>query len=154
MVKATRQGLCCPWCGRVVARQQKGLGEWVEAEGMKIRIEQRGGESTVAAWQDEIEHAIDNVKRTKWDKWMRREWHKAAARERWTEGRKAEWEDWRKRQRRDDTPQPLRPPAAEPKVWVRGHVPREFLDWVERHWSHDGETRVMLGQCCFEVWER
>ena len=32
-VKATKQGLCCPWCGRVVAREQKGLGEWVEPEG-------------------------------------------------------------------------------------------------------------------------
>ena len=33
MVKATRHGLCCPWCGRVVVREQRGLGEWVEAEG-------------------------------------------------------------------------------------------------------------------------
>ena len=30
LVKATKQGLCCPWCGRVVAGEQKGLGEWVE----------------------------------------------------------------------------------------------------------------------------
>ena len=30
----------------------------------------------------------------------------------------------------------------------------EFLDWVDRYWSHDDETRVMLSECCFEVWER
>jgi hypothetical protein len=47
-----------------------------------------------AAWAEEIEHAIDNVKRTKSDKWMRREWHKAAARERWSEGRKSERVQW------------------------------------------------------------
>ena len=33
LVRATKQGLCCPWCDRVVAREQKSLGGWVEAEG-------------------------------------------------------------------------------------------------------------------------
>ena len=33
LVKATKRGLCCLWCGRVAEREQKGLGEWVEAEG-------------------------------------------------------------------------------------------------------------------------
>ncbi|MFC1805367.1 hypothetical protein ACFL09_00105, partial [Planctomycetota bacterium] len=33
LVTATKQGLCCPWCGSVVARAQKGLGEWVEVGG-------------------------------------------------------------------------------------------------------------------------
>ena len=33
LVKATKQGLCCPWCGKAVEREQKGLGEWVEAGG-------------------------------------------------------------------------------------------------------------------------
>ena len=119
-----------------------------------MAIEGQAVGSIGTAWADEIEHAIDNVKRTGFDKWMRREWHKAGARERWSEGRKAKWTDWKERQRCDETRQPFGPPAAEPKVWVKGHVPREFLDWVERYWSHDDETRAMLGECCFEVWER
>ena len=32
LVVATRHGLCCPWCDRVVEREQKSLGKWVEAE--------------------------------------------------------------------------------------------------------------------------
>ena len=32
LVKAGKRGLCCPWCDRVVAREQKSLGEWVGAE--------------------------------------------------------------------------------------------------------------------------
>ena len=31
----------------------------------------------------EIERAINNAKRTEWDKWFRREWYKVAARRRW-----------------------------------------------------------------------
>ena len=103
--------------------------------------------------QEEIEHAIDSVKRTALDRWMRTEWHRAGARDRWSEGRKVKWEDWRERQRRDETRQPLRPPATQPKVWVRGHVPREFVDWVEWHWSHDSERRAMLSEWGFGVWE-
>ena len=49
---------------------------------------------------------------------------------------------------------PKRVPVTQPRVWVRGHVPKEFLDWVERHWAHDNETKAMLSKCCFEVWER
>ncbi len=41
-------------------------------------------EGASAAWADEIELAIDNAKRTKFDRWMRSEWHKAAARARWS----------------------------------------------------------------------
>ena len=111
-----------------------------------------------SAWQDEIERAIDNVKRTKLGKWMRAEWHKAGARDRWSEGRKARWVELRKKPSRtmvpDDTDRYARRGVASPEAWVRGHVPKEFLDWVERHWSHDDETRAMLGGCCFEVWER
>ncbi|MFC1805385.1 hypothetical protein ACFL09_00195 [Planctomycetota bacterium] len=53
--------------------------------------------AAVAGWKDEIERAIDNVKRTKLDKWMRKAWHKAGARERWTASRKAKWVEWRSR---------------------------------------------------------
>ena len=115
-------------------------------------------EEARAAWADEIERAVDNVKRTKLDRWMRREWHKAAARSRWSEGRKAEWMEWKRRRSggaiRGNAQQPESVPATQPKVWVKGRVPREFLDWVERHWSHDDETRAMLTGCCLEVWER
>ncbi len=31
----------------------------------------------LAAWRSEIQRAIDSVKRTKWDKWFRREWYRA-----------------------------------------------------------------------------
>jgi hypothetical protein len=106
-------------------------------------------------WRNEIEHAIDNVKRTQQDKWLRREWYRAAARRNWTPERKAKWTDWREKhprpEGRDESHQAL---AQKSKVWVKGHVPREFLDWVERHWSHDNETRAVLGECFFAVWER
>ena len=63
----------------------------MDMEGIEVR-------GASAAWVDEIEHAIDNVKRTNLDKWTRREWHKAGARDHWSEGRKAEWKgrrlDW------------------------------------------------------------
>ncbi len=56
-----------------------------------MNTERYRGRSTVASWRDEIEHAIDNVKRSSLDKWMRKEWHMAGARDRGTEGRKARW---------------------------------------------------------------
>ena len=111
-----------------------------------------------AAWAEEIERAVDNVKRTESDKWMRREWHKAASRRQWTAGRTARWADWREQQSRggarDKAGHPGRVSVTPAKVWVRGRVPKEFLDWVERHWSHDNETKAMLSECCLEVWER
>ena len=120
-------------------------------------VERHAVGSVVAAWQDEIEHAIDNIKRTKFDRWMRREWHKAAVRGRGSPERKAEWKEWRRRRSgeagRDGTHGLNHSRASQPKVWVRGRVPKEFLDWVEGHWSHDGETRAVLNECCFEVWE-
>lgn len=58
-----------------------------------------------AAWEAEIERAIDNVKRSAWDKWFRREWYRATA----TIGRarrgqpRREWQPrrryWKSRQR-------------------------------------------------------
>ena len=111
-----------------------------------------------AAWAEEIERAVDNVKRTESDKWMRREWHKADSRRQWSASRTAKWADWKRRRSQRETPdsshQCDQPHVTRSKVWVRGHVPKEFLDWVERHWSHDNETNAMLSECCFEVWER
>ena len=31
-----------------------------------------------AVWNEEIERAIDNVKRSSWDKWFRRQWHRGS----------------------------------------------------------------------------
>ena len=108
--------------------------------------------------QEEIERAVDSVKRTVLDRWMRREWHKAAARDHWSEGRKAKWVEWKRQgcdgAGRHGTHRAKHPHVTRHKVWVKGHVPREFLDWVERHWSHDAETRALLSESCFEVWER
>ena len=84
--------------------------------------------------------ATDRV--PKLDKWMRREWQKTGARDYWSEGGKVERKG-----------QVSRGSVAQSKVWIKGHVPKEFLDWVERHWSHDDETRAMLSGSCFEVWE-
>ena len=35
--------------------------------------------SSDSGWRDEVERAIDNVKRTAVDKWYRKEWHRTAA---------------------------------------------------------------------------
>ena len=112
-----------------------------------------------AAWAEEIERAVDNVKRTAFtSRWMRREWHKAESRRRWSADRKARWLAWRERRSsgatRVEVSQPERASVRPAKVWVKGRVPKEFLDWVERHWGHDNETMAMLSGCCFEVWER
>ncbi len=56
-------------------------------------------------------------------------------------GEKARKEQW----------QPGSLGATRPKVWVRGHVPEEFLGWVESHAAHDNETKAMLSECCSEV---
>jgi len=92
------------------------------------------------------------------EKWMRKEWHKAASRRHWAADRKARWADWREQHSRgvarDGAGQPERVSVTPAKVWVRGRVPGGFLDWVERHWAHDNETKAMLSECCFEEWER
>lgn len=44
-------------------------------------------------------------------------------------------------------------PITHRKVRVKGHVPSEFVDWVE-NWSHDNETKAMLRGYCFETWEQ
>jgi len=45
---------------------------------------------------------------------------------------------------RDGFRQADRVAITQAKVFVRGRVPREFLDWVERGWGRDGETRTVL----------
>ena len=111
-----------------------------------------------AAWAEEIERAIANVKRTERDKWMRREWHKADSRRRWSADRKARWADWRERRSQRETPdsshQCDQPHVTRSKVWVRGRVPREFLDWVERQEGSGPEEREMLAECFLEEWQR
>lgn len=61
---------------------------------MKMDAERCAIGPVTAAWKDEIERAIDNVKRTNLGRWIRREWHRAGARDHWSEGRKAEWVGW------------------------------------------------------------
>ena len=109
-------------------------------------------------YQEEVERAIDRVKRSKLDKWMRAEWHRAGARDHWSKRRKAKWLDWKRRHPNEAATGRSCPAThthvTKSKVWVKGHVPEEFLHWVERYWSHEDETRVMLSECCFEAWER
>ena len=89
---------------------------------------------------------------------MRREWHKADARRQWSADRQARWEERRERRShevaQEEAQQPGSLGVARPKVWVRGQVPKEFLDWIENRAAHDNETRAMLSECCFEEWER
>jgi len=116
------------------------------------------GRSAMAAWAEEIERAIDKVKRTQRDKRFKREWHKADARRQWSADRQARWEDWRARRSRGvaqhETGQPKPVPVTPSKVWVRGRVPREFLDWVERQEGSGPEEREMLAECFLEEWQR
>ncbi|MFC1805630.1 hypothetical protein ACFL09_01450 [Planctomycetota bacterium] len=60
-----------------------------------MEMKELAAKTRMESWADEIERSIDNVKRTKLDKWMRREWHKAGARSHWSADRKARWEEWR-----------------------------------------------------------
>ena len=52
-----------------------------------MNTEQLAGQITAQAWREEIEHAVDNVKRSAWDKHFRKRWHIAAARRRRERGR-------------------------------------------------------------------
>ena len=67
------------------------------SEVVEMELKELAGKAMEAAWQDEIERAVSNVKRTKWDKWMRTEFHKAAARNRWSRSRKVRWMEWKMR---------------------------------------------------------
>jgi len=114
--------------------------------------------SAKAAWAEEIEHAIDNAKRTESDKRLRSGWYKAAARRRWTKDRKARWRDWREEHSGEEAGGRRRQPdsllVARNKVWVKGHVPKGFIEWAEKRGNHDEKTELMLDACCFEEWKR
>jgi hypothetical protein len=65
---------------------------------------QQSAKAIIAAHRDEIERAVDNVKRTAEDKWWRRQWYKAAAQRRrrlkglptgWRRARGQNNEPWR-----------------------------------------------------------
>ena len=124
----------------------------------KMDVTQHVEQAARAAWAEEIERAVGSVKRTEWDKRMRREWHKADSRRRWSADRTARWLGWKEQHShwatQDEASQAESVSVTRSKAWVRGRVPKEFLDWTERHWSHDNETKAMLNECCFEVWER
>ena len=55
------------------------------------------GQKPAQSCRNEIEQAIDDVKRTEFSKWFRKEWYKAGARNRWPEQRLATWRSWKKR---------------------------------------------------------
>jgi len=110
------------------------------------------------AWRKEIEHAIDNVERTESDKRLREGWYKAEARRRWSRERKASWRDWREQHSGDgarclprQTDQKL---TGKNKIWVKGRVPKGFLEWAEKRGNHDENTELVLDACCFEEWKR
>ena len=42
---------------------------------MKMDVKDQIVRGTMASWSDEIERAIDNAKRTEWDKWWRRQFY-------------------------------------------------------------------------------
>jgi len=114
--------------------------------------------SEAPSWREEIEHAIDNARRTESDRRLREGWYKAEARRRWSKERKARWRDWREEhsseEGRDPTQQPDRPVTGGNRIWVKGHVPKGFLEWAEKHGSHDENTELVLAACCFEEWKR
>ena len=124
--------------------------------GVMMDTTQYLGQSAKAAWAEEIERAIDNVKRTGWDKQFRREWHRAA----WRRGRlpaPRRAEKARRSRRtstRDAHPRAANASCRPQRVWVRGRVPREFLDWLARQEGSDPEEREMLAECFLEEWER
>ena len=41
-----------------------------------MELKELAGKAMMAAWQDEIERAVNNVKRTELDKWLRRAWYR------------------------------------------------------------------------------
>ena len=53
-------------------------------------IRQSGPRSLEEKHREEIEKAIDNVKRTAWGKWFRKEWYRTGARRKWA-GRGRDW---------------------------------------------------------------
>jgi len=123
---------------------------------IRMNITQYLGQSARAALAEEIERAIDNVKRSAWDKQFRREWHRAAwRREGHPAPRRAE-KVWRNRSTswRDGHPRAANAGCRPQRVWVRGRVPWEFLDWLSRQEGSGPEEREMLAECFLDEWER
>lgn len=58
---------------------------------VKMKVEKLAAQSAQQAWKDEIERAINNVKRSAWDKWFRREWYRATATIARKHGRYGQW---------------------------------------------------------------
>jgi hypothetical protein len=50
---------------------------------LKRLIAEQGGSALQVRYFEEIERAVQNVKRSRWDKLFRRAWHQAGARSRW-----------------------------------------------------------------------
>jgi len=148
------------YCGRC---------EKIAGDGCRVRADREyrvkfgvdwmdAGEGSMLVWQKEIEHAIDNAKRTEWGKQLRSGWYKAAARRRWTKDRKARWADWREQhsrgEKQGDPSGPDSPLVDGNRIWVKGHVPEGFLEWAEKRGDHDENTELVLDACCFEEWKR
>ena len=50
--------------------------------GFERVVEQQAAELLWKHYEEEIERAVADVKRSAWDKWFQREWHRAAGRDR------------------------------------------------------------------------
>ena len=42
-------------------------------------------------WEHQIERAVDNAKRSDWDKWFRKQWYRAAAMRKWPRRQYNRW---------------------------------------------------------------
>ena len=114
---------------------------------------------------EEIERAVDGVKRTRWDKEFRRAWYRAEALRRKGEGGGKGRGRYKRKQsitRRpvthrggsDSSRAPSSLAFVRRRIWVRGHVPRRFLDWFEQQQQSDWQEREMLERCFFEELRR
>ena len=56
-----------------------------------MMIRKYGPRSLAEKHREEIEKAIENVKRTAWEKWFRKEWHRAGARRKKRTRREGDW---------------------------------------------------------------
>jgi len=121
-----------------------------------MNITQYLGQSAKPAWAEEIERAIDNAKRSAWDKQFRREWHRAAWRREGHPASRGAEKAWRSRSTSwaDAHPQAANAVCRPQRVWLKGRVPREFLDWLSRQDGCEPAEREMLAECFLEEWER
>ena len=131
----SRRNRCPRPRGRVVEFRASGESAtvrlaWPAAEllrGVMMNVTQRLGRTVKAGWAEEIEHAIDNVKRSAWDKQFRRAWCRAGWRRRKLLERRGT-EKTRRSCRVSGWEVHRRPAKASGglhRVWVRGRVPRD-----------------------------